>query len=277
MSSNDPIIEFLDNLIVEVKQFFKDAFFNLAILVSIITFVVNATSTPTTSMYPTIKKGDWFLLLKCAYGFNLHSFDMGPMGISHNYFWKNLFTYFTNKKILALRKITPGDVISFRINGDLNTGFLKRIIAVGGQTVQMIGGHLYIDGKPVEKRFIRSKDTIHKKDKITYLYYEETLPNGKKHITRYIKGQEFSPSNNTTVFFIPHGFCFAMGDNRDNSDDSRGNIGLIPEANIFGKGFVIFFSKSSKLSLFTLNLKKMFTSLIKLPKKIKWKRIFTIL
>ena len=277
MSSNDPIIEFLDNLIVEVKQFFKDAFLNLAILVSIITFVVNATATPTTSMYPTIKKGDWFLLLKCAYGFNLHSFEIGPLGISHNYFWKNLFTYITHKKLLAFRQITPGDVISFRINGDLNTGFLKRVIAVGGQKVQMIQGQLYIDGKAIERKFIRSKDTVHKKEKITYNYYQETLPNGKKYISRYIKGQEFSPVNNTTVFFIPQGFCFAMGDNRDNSDDSRGNIGLVPESNIFAKGFIIFFSNSSKLSLFTLNLKKMFISLVKLPMNIKWKRIFTIL
>jgi signal peptidase I len=277
MNNNDPIIEFLDNLIIEVKQFFKDAFLNLVILVSIITFVANATSTPTTSMYPTVKKGDWFLLLKCAYGFNLHSFDMGPMGISHNYFWKNLFTYISDKKLLAFRKITQGDVISFRINGDLNTGFLKRVIAVGGHKVQMIQGVLHIDGIAVERKFLRSKDTIVKKQKVTYDYYEETLHNKKKHITRYIKGQEFSSVNNTTVFYVPQGFCFAMGDNRDNSDDSRGNIGLVPEGNISGKGFLIFFSKSSKLSLFTLNLKKMFTSLIKLPTHIKWKRIFTFL
>jgi signal peptidase I len=277
MSNNDPIIEFIDNAILEIKLFLKDSWYNLVTLVSFITFIANVTATPTTSMYPTIKKGDWFILLKCMYGFNFHSFDMGPFGISHNYFWKNLFTYIPQTKILALRKVTPGDVVSFRADSDLTTGFLKRIIAVEGQTVQLIEGKIYINDKSLERKFLRSKVSKSKKEKYKFIYYEETMPNGKKYITRYIKDMEYLPHNNILKIKIPKGFCFAVGDNRDRSDDSRDNIGLVPTNNISGKAFLIFFAKSSKLSLFTLDIMTMIKSFIDLPFKIKWKRIFTFL
>jgi signal peptidase I len=277
-SNNDPIIEFLDYAIDEIKIFLKDSFFNLLMIVSFITFVANITSTPTTSMYPTIKKGDWFILLKCAYGFNSHSFDMGPFGISHNYFWKNLFTYIPQKKILTFRGIKQGDVISFKTDFDLRTGFLKRAIAVAGDIVTIEKGLLIINNKPIIRKFLRSKQ-VKKKNKLafTFEYFQETLPNGVTYITRYIKDQENKASNNIKNLIIPEGFCLAMGDNRDQSDDSRDNIGLVPINNISGKGFLIFFSKSSKLSLFTFDLKKVIDSVIKLPKNIKWKRIFTFL
>ena len=277
MSNQDPVIEFIDNAILEIKLFIKDSIYNLLTLVSFITFIATISATPTTSMYPTIKKGDWFILLKCMYGFNFHSFDMGPFGINHNYFWKNIFTYIIQKKFLQFRKFTPGDVISFRADSDLTTGFLKRIIAVEGQTVQLIEGVVHIDGKPLPRKFLRSKIAIEKNSKYRFLYYEETSSSGKKYITRYIKNMEYHSHNNTLKIKVPKGFIFAMGDNRDKSDDSRQSIGLVPVTNISGKGFLIFFSKSSKLSLFTLDLMTMFKSIIELPFKIKWKRIFTFL
>jgi signal peptidase I len=106
MSNNNPVTEFIDNLIVEIKQFIKDSLVNLAVLMAIVTFIVNITATPTTSMYPTVKKGDIFLLLKFPYGFNLRSFDVGPIGISHNYFWKNIFTYIPQKKLAESFKLS---------------------------------------------------------------------------------------------------------------------------------------------------------------------------
>lgn len=277
-TNNDPVIEFIDNIIEEIKIFFKDSAYNLLIVLGFITFIATITSTPTTSMYPTIKKGDWFVLLKCSYGFNVHNFDMGPFGISHNSLWKNIFTYIPQKKVLQIRKITSGDVISFRADSDLATGFLKRAIGLPGDKVQMINGHLFINNQPVIKKFLRSKEVKTKKNKnnFTFDYFQETLPNGKTYITRYVKGQENNSYNNTKPVVIPEGFCFAMGDNRDKSDDSRDNIGLFPLNNISGQGFIILFSKSGKLTLFTFDFKKMLNSFIKLPTNIKWKRIFTI-
>jgi signal peptidase I len=280
--NNDPIIKVLDTIIAEIKDLFK-MFFTWGLLLIFFLFVFfNITQTPTKSMYPTVKKGDTILTLKILYGINLHNLDIPS--IHHTSFWKNILTYIPQKKIFNFRGVKQGDIIGFRSNGDLNTGFLKRAIGLGGDTIQMKQGVLYINNKPIIRKFIRSKivkktdkelNYVQKKTK--FLYYQETLPNGVTYMVRYIEGRENSYVNNTKPVTIPRGFVFAMGDNRDNSDDSRGNVGFIPVNNISQKASIIIFAKGGQLELLTLDIKKMLKSLKQLPTKIKWKRFGTLL
>jgi signal peptidase I len=226
-------------------------------------------------MYPTVKKGDSFILSKMSYGWNLHNFFFG---ISNNDICRNLLIYLPNKRFFAYKKPRYGDIISFRQNSDLSTKFLKRVIAVGGDRIQIKNSITYINGKPLKKIFIRSKTLENKKNPQeegkTYLYYQETLPNNITFNTRYIKTEENSAVNHTKEFIIPEDFIFAMGDNRDNSDDSRGSLGLVPVNNIFGKASFILFSKSHKNKIFTTDLKNMFHSIIYFFKAVKYKRCF---
>ena len=257
----------------DIKNIIKDVLKFTLLIFLVGSFFFQPSSTPTSSMYPSVKKGDYFFLSKFSYGWNFHNLFFG---ISNNDICRNLLIYLPNKRFFAFKKPRYGDVVSFRLNSDLSTRFLKRVIAVGGDRIQIKNSITYINGKPLKKVFIRKK-TFNKKSKtsekkITYSYYEETLPNNIVFNTRYIKGEESSNVNNTLEFIIPEGFAFLMGDNRDNSDDSRGNIGLVPIGNIFGKASFILFSKSTKNQIFTTNISKMLRSIFYLFKEIKYKR-----
>ncbi len=131
-------------------------------------------------------------------------------------------------------------MVVFKTPRDNSTDFIKRVIGLPGDRIQMINDRLYINDKVVPR--VRVQDYVEVVDGISYHVpqYRETLPNGKSYLTldRFTDG----PSDNTDVFLVPAGHYFMMGDNRDNSDDSRGSVGFVPAANLVGKAELRFFS-----------------------------------
>ena len=132
-------------------------------------------------------------------------------------------------------------MVVFKYPGDNKTDFIKRVIGLPGDTVQMKGGRLFINGKMVEREEV-GKYTIDEYTVIptTYTEYTETLPNGKKH--QILELSDDKSVDDTIEFKVPERHYFMMGDNRDNSNDSRKDVGFVPFENIEGKARFLFYS-----------------------------------
>jgi signal peptidase I len=135
---------------------------------------------------------------------------------------------------------TRGDVVVFKFPGDNSTDYIKRLIGLPGDRIQMKNSVLYINDKPVPR--VRVQDYVEyfgpQDHHVTQ--FRETLPNGVSYNT--LQRDPEGDLNNTQVFVVPEGHYFMMGDNRDNSADSRANVGYVPFENLVGKAEIIFFS-----------------------------------
>ncbi|ADC89368.1 signal peptidase I [Thermocrinis albus DSM 14484] len=181
----------------------KELVIILLVVLFIRTFVAQAYNIPSGSMQPTLLVGDFILVNKLVYRFS---------------------------------EPRRGDIVVFHWPKDPSIDFVKRIVGVPGDTVEIRGTQLYINGKPVPMRFVGRGNDMGS----PVLKYEETLPNGVTHIVQFYEDPPF-PRMDFGPITIPDGFYFVMGDNRDNSEDSR-YWGLLPRENIVGKVFVIYFS-----------------------------------
>ena len=134
-----------------------------------------------------------------------------------------------------------GDVVVFALPSDPSTVFIKRLIGLPGDRIQMLDGVLYLNDKPVPKVRVNDFVEINADDYEHHIaQYRETLPGGKSYLV--LDSIPDGPSDNTPVYIVPPGHYFMMGDNRDDSDDSRGIVGYLPAENLVGKAEFKFFS-----------------------------------
>lgn len=200
-----------------------------ALLIALVfrTFLYQPFSIPTASMQPTMMIGDYFLSSKFTWGYGQHSFPLGLVPI--------------NGRIFG-REPNRGDIAVF-YNEPARVEYVKRVIGMPGDTIQVTGGILHINGEPVKRELVgRSDDKDSFGVSVPVQVYEETLPNGVTHLIQEISDD--GPLDNTTEYRVPEGHYFMMGDNRDRSQDSRvlSAVGYVPFGNLIGKGEARFFS-----------------------------------
>ncbi len=181
---------------------------------------------PSGSMIPTLLVGDYLFVSKFSYGYSRYSL---PLGLG-----------FFSGRILG-RTPERGDVAVFRQPPTNRDDFIKRLVGVSGDRIQMIGGVLHINGKAVDKRRIEDFVVTDRRGRTRRIaQYMETLPNGISYVVRESLG-DHGPVDNTREFVVPAGQYFAMGDNRDDSNDSR-VWGFVPAENLVGRAEILFFS-----------------------------------
>jgi signal peptidase I len=195
-------------------------------------FLYSPRHIPSSSMKPTLLIGDYIFISKFAYGFSKYSF---PFGYKINYF---------DGRIGESEKPKRGDIIVFRPPNDPQTDYIKRLIGLPGDRIQMQNGRLILNGEVLPIK--RVEDFLEEKPDGTMYNvkrYTETLPNGVSY--KILDEIQASPSDDTEEFVVPENHYFFVGDNRDNSADSRVSIGYVPQENLIGKAEIIFFSNKS--------------------------------
>ena len=175
-------------------------------------------------MEPTLLVGDRIFVSKFSYGYSKHSFPFSLPLI--------------NERVL-FSEPERGDIIVFKTPENLRIDYIKRLVGLPGDKIQMIDGILHINDIPVKRKKIRSETKLINNGQIrNVLVYEETLPNNVSYET-FDMGN--TRADNTSEIFIPEDSYFFMGDNRDNSKDSR-FVGSVPKNNLVGKAQIIFFA-----------------------------------
>jgi signal peptidase I len=184
---------------------------------------------PSGSMIPTLLVGDYLFVSKYSYGYSRYSLPFAPNVIQGRLFG---------------RLPERGDVAVFKFPRDNQTDYIKRIVGLPGDRIQVKAGQLYINGVICPRvpggEFLAEDDGRATLSKL----YHETLPNGRVH--DLLKMTDEGDANNTPEFKVPENHVFAMGDNRDNSVDSRFmtgyGVGFVPVENLVGRAEFIFFS-----------------------------------
>ena len=183
---------------------------------------------PSGSMQPTLLIGDYLFVSKFSYGYSKHSLPFSLPLIPGR---------------VLFSEPERGDVVVFKLPTDNTTDYIKRIVGLPGDKIQLIDGILNINGKPV-KREPASQSINREVDGMPrpMSRFVETLPNGRRHYIFEVT--DSAPYDNTPVYTVPAGHYFGMGDNRDRSRDSRflNDVGFIPRENLIGRAEFLFFS-----------------------------------
>ncbi|MFW8586196.1 signal peptidase I [Rhizobium beringeri] len=206
---------------------------------------------PSGSMMPTLLVGDYIFVNKFAYGYSKYSLPFSP-------------DVFSGRLFGADPK--RGDIVVFRFPPNPEIDYIKRCIGLPGDHIQVTDGVLYVNGKPVPKVADGSFTSDYKLDPGADVpVFRETLDSGKTYDT--LDQSPVSRGDNTREFIVPEGHYFMMGDNRDNSLDSRFDVGFVPAENLVGRASVIFFSLGNDTS---------FREIWKWPTNMRWDRLFKV-
>ncbi len=211
----------------------KTVFYALVIALILRTVLFQPFTIPSASMEPNLYEGDYIVVSKWSYGYSRHA---TPISLPENMTGR-LFGSGPER----------GDIVVFKLPTDNRTDYIKRVIGLPGDEVQMIGGLLHINGEPVGVRIVDRSQIETPWGLQSTAQVLETMPEGREFLT-----QDFGPSaqlDNTRAFRVPEGHYFMMGDNRDNSVDSRDAVGMVPADNLIGKAEIILFSWSPGASL----------------------------
>jgi len=211
-----------------------------AVLIALVvrTIAYEPFNIPSGSMVPTLLVGDYLFVSKFSYGYSRFSLPFGPPVFSGRLFF---------------RSPERGDVVVFKLPTDNSTDYIKRVIGLPGDHIQMKNGILFINGQPVPRK--RIQDYLYQEGPgmtIPLAQYIETLPNGVQH--RIIEMSDNGPLDNTQEYVVPPGDYFMMGDNRDNSQDSRvlSAVGYVPAENLIGRAEFLFFSTDGSARLWEI-------------------------
>ena len=225
-----------------------------ALLIALVvrTLLFQPFNIPSGSLIPTLLIGDYLFVSKYSYGYSRYSIPFGPPVMSGRV-WAS--------------EPKRGDVAVFKLPKDNSTDYIKRVIGLPGDKIQMIDGILHINGKAVERKRVedyRTTDAYGRPSEVPQ--YDETLPNGVTHRVIERDG-DHGYWDNTYVYTVPANHFFMMGDNRDNSTDSRdeSSVGFVPFENFVGRAEIIFFSIDESASAWQI---------WEWPWTVRWNRIF---
>ena len=189
-------------------------------------FVFQPFSIPSSSMTPTLVVGDYVLVSKVSYGYGPYSLPLATAGLS--------------RRVPANWLPQRGDVVVFRGAGKTPVDFIKRVVGLPGDRIQMTKNVLSINGVAVLRERIGDEAIEGSSQRATR--YRETLANGVSFMTLSLG--DSGPLANTQQFSVPPGHYFVLGDNRDNSVDSRmlDQVGYVPAEALIGRAEIIGFS-----------------------------------
>ncbi len=187
---------------------------------------------PAGSMAPTLIVGDYIFVDKTAYGYSRYSLPLAPPLFSGRIF---------------ARAPERGDVVVFALPTDPSVDYVKRIVGLPGDRIQIKQGRLYLNDEPMPRRLVGDHEYRLSNGVARLTEYVETLPSlsdraGISHAI--LKAGDDGPLDNTQVYTVPAKHYFTLGDNRDNSQDSRilSTVGYIPEENLIGRAAFIYYS-----------------------------------
>jgi signal peptidase I len=211
---------------------------------------------PSGSMIPTLLVGDYLFVSKYSYGYSRHSMPFSP-----NLFSGRIFGSLPQR----------GDVAVFKLPRDNSTDYIKRIIGLPGDRIQVRGGVLHLNGQAVRRESLGAYTVEGDGPRMVVRQYREILPPQpgiEPHVHYILEISDDQPFDNTQEFVVPAGHVFAMGDNRDNSLDSRAQnaVGFVPLENLVGRAEFIFFSVDGSAQWWEVWA---------WPMAIRWTRLFS--